>query len=60
MIQNRFCRRKILIIQIASYVDFANNYGFKKAFLQLKVDLGILGPAVQAGEIQNFIHKNST
>ena len=40
------------------YVDFANNYGFKKAFLQFKVDLGILGPAVQAGEIQNFIHKN--
>ena len=40
------------------YVDFANNYGFQKAFLQLKVDLGILGPAVQAGEIQNFIHKN--
>ncbi|MEC8883302.1 MAG: lipid A-modifier LpxR family protein [Bacteroidota bacterium] len=39
------------------YVDFANNYGFENAFLQLKVDLGILGPAVHAGDIQNFIHQ---
>ena len=39
------------------YLDFATNYGFKRSFLQLKIDLGILGPAVQAGEIQNFIHE---
>ena len=39
------------------YVDFASNYGFENAFLQLKVDLGILGPAVHAGDIQNFIHQ---
>ncbi len=39
------------------YFDFATAYAFEKAFVQFKLDLGILGPAVQAGEIQNFIHE---
>ncbi|MAW94541.1 MULTISPECIES: lipid A-modifier LpxR family protein [unclassified Leeuwenhoekiella] len=39
------------------YFDFATNYAFENAFVQFKLDLGILGPAVQAGEIQNFIHE---
>ncbi len=39
------------------YFDFATTYAFEKAYLQFKLDLGILGPAVQAGEIQNFIHE---
>ena len=39
------------------YTDFTSIYAFEKSFLKFKLDLGILGPAVQAGEIQNFIHK---
>ncbi|MFI8378242.1 lipid A-modifier LpxR family protein [Leeuwenhoekiella sp. NPDC079379] len=39
------------------YADFETTYAFKHSFFKLKLDLGILGPAVQAGEIQNFIHQ---
>ncbi|WP_410503382.1 lipid A-modifier LpxR family protein [Leeuwenhoekiella sp. MAR_2009_132] len=39
------------------YADFEATYAFKQSFFKLKLDLGILGPAVQAGEIQNFIHQ---
>ena len=39
------------------YFDFATNYSFTTAYVQFKIDLGILGPAVRAGKIQNFIHR---
>ena len=39
------------------YIDFESTYAFENSFLKLGLDLGILGPAVQAGEIQNFIHQ---
>lgn len=39
------------------YGTFATHYIFKKAIVDFKVDLGIMGPAVGAGEIQNWFHR---
>ncbi|WP_299183932.1 lipid A-modifier LpxR family protein [uncultured Aquimarina sp.] len=43
-----------------SYFEFQSTYGFKKSFLRLGVDAGILGPDSQAGALQNWFHKHVT
>jgi hypothetical protein len=43
-----------------AYAEVAVTYGFKKSFLRFGLDIGVLGPASQAGDIQNWFHENIT
>ncbi|MFD2550536.1 lipid A-modifier LpxR family protein [Bizionia sediminis] len=43
-----------------SYAVFESNYSFKHAFFRFGLELGILGPASQAGAFQNYIHEHIT
>lgn len=39
------------------YLNYLLNYTFKNSALRLGVNLGILGPASQAGKVQNWFHR---
>lgn len=43
-----------------SYAELGVTYGFSSSFLRLGVDVGILGPASKAGDIQNWFHETIT
>ncbi|WP_299312107.1 lipid A deacylase LpxR family protein [uncultured Aquimarina sp.] len=43
-----------------SYFEFQSTYGFKKSFLRLGIDVGILGPDSQVGAVQNWFHGHVT
>jgi len=43
-----------------SYAELGVTYGFSTSFLRLGLDLGVLGPASRAGDIQNWFHENVT
>ncbi len=43
-----------------SYANFTTALAFKKSFLHLGLDVGVLGPSSQADDIQNWFHREIT